>query len=727
MMFLNQPYHMSFVNLALAVLVTVCFFLYRRFFPKQKINFLILLLIIGLLPTFSIFREGTYRSGDMNTHTIQLMDFYPNFQEGTFLPRWTANLCGGYGCPIFMIEYLLPYYVASLFHFIGFSFLFSTKLTLVVAFVLSGITMYLWSKEEFGKLAGFVSAIFYLYAPYHLIDFHFRGSSGEVLSFVFIPLLFLFAKRLIEKEKTKNFFFLAITILLIIISHANTTLISLPLMVGYGLVVWMRKKNRKIKDLLFLAGSILYGALLAAFYWLPAMDAVKHTWLIHTTYGDFKPITEYIYSPILYGVLFQGHQGEFRLIVGYFHLAAIVLSVFLLVKNKINKKFTYLLLYFLGAFLLLFFMMLHISEPIWKHISLLHTFIVVWRLLVPIAFISSAIAGIVMTKITNTKIIVLMTLVIIFSTIPNWANRAMVPLPDKPFLNEPEYYTEYFEKGNSVFETSYNKRVYKIAGIISHPPKQPITFINGKGSFVVLKRTHVAHEYAVQVKDSATILENTNYFPGWKVFVNGKEVSINYKNKKDLGRITFELEKGIYKVEVRFTKTRVVFLAEIISLSVALLGILSLLYFYYFYKKNYMVKKKIFLIIIGFWILLSFFSLFYNFTKSIWEIKEWAPLSDSKKRSKIFGNSHDFFVFIENHTEKTSHIFIYSKDIKTFYLSKYYLYPRLIDSTDKYYELQNIGKIDYQYIASDENIASLKYYSIVASNSGKFYLYKKNE
>ena len=61
--------------------------------------------------------------------------------------------------------------------------------------------MYFWIKDQFGKTAGFVAAIFYLFAPYHLLDLHYRASVGEVLSFVFIPLVFLFARKIIVSPK----------------------------------------------------------------------------------------------------------------------------------------------------------------------------------------------------------------------------------------------------------------------------------------------------------------------------------------------------------------------------------------------------------------------------------------------------------------------------------------------------------------------------------------------
>ncbi len=571
---LNSPYHLSYINFFLVITITICLLIYRFIFPKRKIHIFALLLIISVVPTLSIFRAGTYRSGDLTPHFVQLIDFYRNLSEGVLIPRWAGDLCGGYGCPVYILEYILPYYFASFFHFIGFSFLTSIKLVLVGAFITSGITMYLWAKEEFGKISGFLAAIFYLFAPYHLIDFHFRGSVGEILSFVFIPILFLFTKKLIETNARKYFFLETLAVFSLILTHSSTTIISLPLAVCYAVIVWFRKKDKSIKDIVLFFASIIYGILLSTFYWLPALREVQYTWWVNTTFGDFKPIAEYLYSPILYGFLFQGHQGEFRLIIGYFHLLAIFLAIFFLLKNKIDKNLKFLLLFLLLSFFILFFMLLSVSKPVWEHISLLHTFIVVWRLLVPIAFITSAIAGIVATKIKNIVLFTLVCFLVIVSTIPNWANRKMIPPPKDPFIHGSEFYTEYFEKGNPIFEKSLKESQSLKINNVSSSPTQPIVFLKGEGEFAQLKRKQIQHEYVLYAKKDVVIRENTNYFPGWKVVANNKNIAINYKDIHNLGKITFKLKKGIYKIDVLFVDTPVIRTSQEISAIAFIIGLL---------------------------------------------------------------------------------------------------------------------------------------------------------
>lgn len=577
-MTLTDPYLTTLINICIALATTAGFLIYRYIYPKKTVNLFLLLLIITIIPILSLFRDGTFRAGDLRAHTAQLIDFYYNLHEGVLFPQWAGDLCGGYGCPVYEIEYILPYYVASFFHVIGFSFLTSLKLVLASSFIASGITMYLWAKEEFGNMPGFTAAIFYLFAPYHLIDLHFRASIGEVLSFVFIPLLFLFCKRLTETKKTKYFFLEAFTVLFILLSHSSTTLITIPLTIIYGIVLWLRGKNKNILRLLLPSFSIFYGILLSTYYWLPALHDVQYTWWRFTTYGDFKPFWEYIYSPIAYGFLFQGHQGEYRLIIGYPQLLAILVAIYLLFKNKIDKKFKLFLKMLLVCFFLLFFMLLSQSNFIWQHISLLHTFITVWRLLVPISFITAAIAGITIKTISqkmrnNTLLVILICYITVMSTILNWANRKMVPPLVNPFITTDAVYTEYFEPGNPESLINLKKNINDYGKIIANSPSQPLQFLSGKGKFEQLERTQVSHEYVLRVTNKAIIRENTDYFPGWEVSANNTKIPINYNEKKDdsFGKITFTLNKGLYLIDVNFTDTPLRSFSKAVS-TVSLIG-----------------------------------------------------------------------------------------------------------------------------------------------------------
>ena len=89
----------------------------------NKITFLILLLIISCIPLVTLFHTGLPITNDGKDHVARIANFYSNLQQGNLIPRWAGNLNWGYGHPILEFLYPLPSYIASLFHFLGFSFI----------------------------------------------------------------------------------------------------------------------------------------------------------------------------------------------------------------------------------------------------------------------------------------------------------------------------------------------------------------------------------------------------------------------------------------------------------------------------------------------------------------------------------------------------------------------------------------------------------------------------
>jgi len=74
------------------------------------------------------------------------------------------------------------------------------------------------------------------------------------------------------------------------------------------------------------------------------------------------------------------------------------------------------------------------------------------------------------------------------------------------------------------------------------------------------------HRYKIKVREKSQIVDNTLYFPGWKVWVDGDEVFINPHDFNWRGLITYPVFNGEHQVVVKFTKTKTRQFAELISL-----------------------------------------------------------------------------------------------------------------------------------------------------------------
>ena len=76
------------------------------------------------------------------------------------------------------------------------------KIVLFLGLFLSGISMYYFTRKiTSDNNVGVFAGILYMVMPYHLTDMYIRGSIGEFLSFIFIPIVFLGLYNLIHEEK----------------------------------------------------------------------------------------------------------------------------------------------------------------------------------------------------------------------------------------------------------------------------------------------------------------------------------------------------------------------------------------------------------------------------------------------------------------------------------------------------------------------------------------------
>jgi len=58
--------------------------------------------------------HGVSPTGDSLLHATYQCQFSRQFWSGEFYPRWLMNANNGYGSPIFLIQYPLPYWITAL-------------------------------------------------------------------------------------------------------------------------------------------------------------------------------------------------------------------------------------------------------------------------------------------------------------------------------------------------------------------------------------------------------------------------------------------------------------------------------------------------------------------------------------------------------------------------------------------------------------------------------------
>lgn len=576
-------YKLVVVSFFAILVASVLISLYLRFARKK--NYVWIVFILSLPPLVSIFRPGSYESGDLSLNVYKTMALFASLKDGVFPANWAGSLNATYGYPMFNFAYPLPYYVASFFHFVGFPFLDSVKLVLALSFIFSGIAMYYFLKNLLTPFAAFVGAIFYLYAPYHLIDMHFRVDIGETTAFVFIPLLFLFGTKLIQKYSPFTMIFLAFSLCGLLLSHQAVSLMTLPFWGCYMLLVCILNK-RSWKEVLPSIAATILGFALAAFYVIPVILELPYTLQPTLQAITFPALQEFFYAPWRYGLLFQGHQGELSFLIGYAQLIALLLALLLVWKATLKKPHKYLLFYTLISFFVVFFMMQSFSQPLWDILPLIKNFQFSYRLLSLEMFFTGVLAGLLAIYLPK-KYIFFLLFIAVFSTILNWGNRRNMPELTDPYFARNLPYSTYEGEG---LTPAAPKWIDPAHPWFKTPPKQHLEIVSGDGSVRELSRTTDTHIYTISAKTPLHLAEHTLYFPGWHVLLKDTSLPLDISQEKGKqGIMLFSVPKGTYTISIVYIPTYI----RIVSQTVTILAIIICIALASTGYKRYSLSKRV--------------------------------------------------------------------------------------------------------------------------------------
>ncbi|MEM7535177.1 MAG: hypothetical protein AAF639_23575 [Chloroflexota bacterium] len=128
-------------------------------------------------------------ANDARHHVYFLYEFNRSVQDGIWWPRWSPDFAFGYGYPFFNIYAPFSHFLAEILcFFLGFGFTQSIETIFGVSIIGSAVTMYLFVRTWAGRQAALVSALVYVYIPYHLLNLYVRGNLTESMSFIWLPL-----------------------------------------------------------------------------------------------------------------------------------------------------------------------------------------------------------------------------------------------------------------------------------------------------------------------------------------------------------------------------------------------------------------------------------------------------------------------------------------------------------------------------------------------------------
>lgn len=200
----------------------------------------------------------------------RLAEFDAAIRAGDFFPTWSPDLYSGYGSPIFQFYAPLVYYLAEIPLLLGCDVSTALKVTQFLALLGSGLAMYRLGATYFSGWAACAGSVFYMVAPYRLVDMFVRHALAEHGAFVWLPLIVWGTERFLSQRSRAGLVTGALASAALIFTHNIMALIGFPVCIAAG---WALASPRRGLLPIVLAGAVgVLGVGLAAFFWWPAMS-----------------------------------------------------------------------------------------------------------------------------------------------------------------------------------------------------------------------------------------------------------------------------------------------------------------------------------------------------------------------------------------------------------------------------------------------------------------------
>ncbi len=500
---------------------------------------------------------------------FRLFELDKCFRDGQFPCRWVPDAGFGYGYPLMQFYPPMPYYPMEILKLLGLGFFWPIKIMFALSFILSGVGMFLLAKEFFGKWGGLLSALFYVYAPYHSVDVYVRGAQNEAWGMVWFPFVLLYIYRLLtQKFSRKNFVLFSLFLAFQLTSHNVMTLIFAPTAILWGAFWLLKTKNYSAIKNLLLSGVLGVG--LAAFFFIPVVLEQKYVHVESMTYGYFNYMAHFADLSQMFTSRFWGYGGStwgpddgMSFSIGQLQwlvaLVALVIAVFRFKKDT----FLSLMIFMSVSFALFYAFLAHgRSLPLWERLPMLQYAQFPWRLIALVVFYFSFVTGylakIKLPKIFRASLVVLLSLGVILWNLPFFRveRHTRITIEEKTAGRQ-----WLLQVTGGIFD--YLPRSAKF------PPGEPAfttpVFVEGYGGVLNYQAGTNWLTFEANVSSPSAVITLPLFtYPGLVVKVDGQKVTSSPYG--DLGLVSVALSQGKHTVWAKITNTPVRLISDLITL-----------------------------------------------------------------------------------------------------------------------------------------------------------------
>lgn len=528
----------------------------------KRILIFLTIALVSLPVVYPFFQKGFFPTHDGEWAIVRLSEMHREIKDLQIPPRWAGYLNHGFGYPLFLFTYPLPYYLGEMVHILGLGVIDSVKAVFILSVLGSAITMFILAYDYWGLAGAFVSTTLYLYAPYRFTNLYVRGSLGESLAMVFFPLLFWLIWRFRNKPTVFTVVGTAFTLAAFILTHNAMVVLFLPF-----LLVWVffhvLNTHHASKPIIL---ALVCGILVAAYFWLPAILEKNSIALTVTPLTQRK--THFLSLAELFGYGMQsGIRPQLR--VGIIHVFAAIwggIALLIFRERKIPKNGALLLL---PMIIVSFIALFSISDPTWQ-LPVIKEIDFPWRMLNVLVFLLSFLAGSIAQTMYGKFLAFLVVIGILILTLPSIKTQPRTYNPDS-----------YYETNDATTTSADELMPVWVKEKPKNLPRENAFLVPASGRLTQTRRSSYTQEYELQVSVPTHFTANTLYFPGWTATLDGRKIALS--PTYNTGLISAIISPGNHILKLTFARTRIRMVADTLSL----LGLAGVVFLWSSLKKSY--------------------------------------------------------------------------------------------------------------------------------------------
>lgn len=510
-----------------------------------------IIILLSIPAIWALLVPGFYGASD-DLHIGWLFEMDRVIKMGQIPPRFVPDLSFGFGYPLFNFVFPLPFYMAEVFHLIGFNLVDSIKLLFLLSLPISGIFMYQLLREFTGNLLSLTGAILYIYTPYRAVDIYIRGAIGEIVSFVFLPLIALSFLKIKKSGSLRWVGIGALALASLVLSHNITAYMFFPFVVLLIVLLFDAKKDSKYLTNIF--KTIFLSLLISAYFWLPAIyesSLMKYDTVFN--FIDHFPTLRQLITPYWgYGASVAGPYDGMSFFLGHVNILVLIAGVVLTVLNwkefeRVEKRI--LLWASIGVAIAIFLMNFR-SGFIWSNVPLLPYFQFPWRFLSLVTFFTPVF--LIGFKYLKVKSLSIMLIAVTLATSWNYFRpQDFLGRMDSYYLDR---YIPY-PQASQEYRKTQEEYLRLPKATESRPEANYPVFFSMNDEMVNISKFNDLH-FFISLNPDREIKANFNkyYFPGWVAKMDGQEIPI--QPGAPFGQISFSVPPGPHKLEVYFSETK---------------------------------------------------------------------------------------------------------------------------------------------------------------------------